>query len=212
VPRLADLDAVTFDANGTLVGLVDPVPKLDRRLRQRGVERPADAIRRAFEAEGTVYAARSVEAHDPTAFATLQRECTSVFLAELGADALDPDEFAPSYVGAMHFEVLPGVRESLLRLQSSGLELAVVANFGLTLDERLDQLGLASMFSTVVTPVDAGAGKPDARIFHVALDRLGIQPERTVHVGDGATDEEGARASGIHFVWAPVASVFETWR
>ena len=48
--RLADLDAVTLDANGTLIGLVDPVAKLDGLLRDRGVERTPDAIRRAVEA------------------------------------------------------------------------------------------------------------------------------------------------------------------
>src|SRR5919202_1876446 len=55
--------------------LVDLVPKLDRILRAHGVERATAAIRRALEAEGKVYAAGSIEAHEPVAFATLQREC-----------------------------------------------------------------------------------------------------------------------------------------
>lgn len=212
MPRLADLDAVTLDANGTLIGLVDPVPKLDRMLRERGIERPADAIRRAFTAEGDVYARRSVEAHEPVAFATVQRECTSVFLAEVGAEALDAAEFAPDYVGAMEFELLPGVQESLRRLQRCGLDLAVVANFDLTLHERLDRLGLASVFSTVVTPAGAGAAKPSRRIFEVALELLGVRAERALHIGDGAVDEEGARSAGMRFAWAPVARALEAWR
>ncbi|MFL5755164.1 MAG: hypothetical protein ACJ77N_02600, partial [Chloroflexota bacterium] len=81
--RLADLDAVTFDANGTLVRLVDPVPQLEHVLKAVGVERPTSAIRRAFEAEGKVYAGRAAEAHQPATFAALQRECTGLFLAEL---------------------------------------------------------------------------------------------------------------------------------
>jgi putative hydrolase of the HAD superfamily len=210
VPRLADLDAVTLDANGTLVGLVDPVPKLDRVLREHGVERSAAAIRRAFEAEGTVYAARAAEAHEPAAFATLQRECTAVFLAELDAD-VEAGEFAPAYVGAMEFEVLPGVRGALRRLRRGGLELAIVANFDLTLHDRLAQLGLAAELSTVVTPADAGAAKPDPRMFEVALERLGVQPARALHVGDGRGDEQGARAAGMHFAWAPLAEALETW-
>src|SRR5205085_4799262 len=106
VGRLADLDAVTLDANGTLIGLVDPVPKLDRLLRERGFVREPDQIRRAFEAEGVVYAGRAAEAHEPAALATMQRDCTSVFLEEAGVE-LDPSEFATSYVAAMEFEVLP---------------------------------------------------------------------------------------------------------
>jgi HAD superfamily hydrolase (TIGR01509 family) len=211
VGRLADLDAVTLDANGTLVRLVDPVPKLDGLLRERGIERSADEIRRAFEAEGAVYATRSLEAHDPAAFAAVQRECTSVFLGELGANGVGAAEFAPSYVSAMHFEVVPRVRESLRRLERHGLALAVVANFDLTLHERLDELGLGSAFSTIVTPADAGAAKPDPRIFELALEGLHVSPARALHIGDSRSDEEGALAAGMEFAWAPIHTALETW-
>ena len=207
--RLADLDAVTFDANGTLVRLVDPVPRLERVLQERGIERPPSAIRRAFEAEGRVYASRAVEAHRPDTFATLQRECTGVFLAELDAEAIDAGEFAASYVAAMQFELLPDVLESLQRLRRCGLELAVVANFDLTLRERLDQLGVGPLLSAVVTPADAGTAKPDPRIFELALERLGVAPERTLHIGDSPVDEEGAAAAGMKFAWTPIPQAIE---
>ena len=139
----------------------------------------------------------------------MQRECTGVFLAEVGADGVDPEEFAPGYVGAMEFEVLPGISESLAFLYSCGLELAVVANFDLTLHDRLEQLGLGFAFSTVVTPADAGAAKPDPRIFALALERLGVAPERALHIGDGAVDEAGAAAAGMNFAWTPIPQALE---
>lgn len=208
--RLADLDAVTFDANGTLIRLVDPVPDLERLLRERGVERSSDAIRRAFEAEGRVYSGRAALAHGPGAFATVQRDCTGVFLEELEA-GLDREEFMPFYVGAMRFETVPGVPQSLERLRRAGLELAVVANFDPTLRARLDELGLASAFSAIVTPAEAGVAKPDARIFELALERLHVTPQRTLHIGDGAVDEEGAATAGVNFEWAPVSRALEAW-
>jgi putative hydrolase of the HAD superfamily len=211
VGRLADLDAVTLDANGTLVRLVDPVPRLERVLEERGVARPPSAIRHAFEVEGRVYASRAVEAHQPDTFASLQRECAGVFLAELEAEAIDPGEFAASYVAAMQFELLPGVGESLQGLLRSGLELAVVANFDLTLNERLDQLGVGHLLSAVVTPADAGTAKPDPRIFQLALEHLGVAPERALHIGDGPADEEGAAAAGMKFAWAPIQRALEGW-
>jgi putative hydrolase of the HAD superfamily len=208
VARLADLDAVTFDANGTLIRLVDPVPQLERALLERGIERPTDAIRRAFETEGRVYAGRAAEAHAPAAFATLQQECTGVFLDELGAE-LDPTTFAPLYVAAMRFEPVPGVLDAVLRLRRCGLALGVVANFDLTLHDRLEQLGLDFPFSTVVTPADAGAAKPDPRIFALALDQLGVAAERALHIGDGAVDEAGAAAAGMNFAWTPIPEALE---
>jgi putative hydrolase of the HAD superfamily len=211
VGRLADLDAVTFDANGTLVRLIDPVPQLARVLEQRGIERPRSEIRRAVEAEGRVYAGRAVDAHQPAAFAALQRESTGVFLDELGVDAIDPGEFAASYVEAMQFEPLPEVRESLQRLRRSGVELAVVANFDLTIRDRLEQLGLGPLFSAIVTPADVGVAKPDPRIFELALERLAVSPDRALHIGDGAVDEEGATAAGMKFAWAPIPQALEAW-
>jgi HAD superfamily hydrolase (TIGR01509 family) len=212
VGRLADLDAVTLDANGTLIRLVDPVPKLDRLLREHGIERPEAVIRRAFDAEGAVYATRSVEARDAASFATVQHECTGVFLEEVQADRLSAAEFAASYVGAMEFELVPHARESLRRLRRLGLALAVVANFDLTLHKRLGELGLVSEFSAIVTPVEAGAGKPDPWIFELALDRLGVSAGRALHIGDSASDEEGARAAGMKFAWAPIRTALESWR
>jgi putative hydrolase of the HAD superfamily len=210
VGRLADLDAVTLDANGTLIGLVDPVPKLDRLLRKHGVEREPELIRRAFEAEGVVYAGRAAEAHQPAMLATMQYECTGVFLGELHAE-LDPAELAPGYVAAMEFHVLPGVEDALRHLRRCGLELAVVANFDLTLEERLEQLGLSPWFSTVVTPASAGVAKPDPAIFELAVTRLGVSRARVLHIGDGQVDEAGARAAGLQFEWAPLPAALARW-
>jgi HAD superfamily hydrolase (TIGR01509 family) len=87
----------------------------------------------------------------------------------------------------------------------------VVANFDLSLRDRLDQLGLTPYFSEIVTPGDAGAAKPDPRIFELALERLGVAPERALHIGDRSVDEEGARAAGMQFEWAPVTTAVERW-
>jgi putative hydrolase of the HAD superfamily len=111
----------------------------------------------------------------------------------------------------MRFEPVPGVLESLERLRRYGLALAVVANFDLTLHDRLDQLGLGFAFSTIVTPVDAGAAKPDPRIFGLALERLGVAPDRALHIGDGAVDEAGAAAAGMNFAWTPITQALQDW-
>jgi putative hydrolase of the HAD superfamily len=43
--------------------------------------------------------------------------------------------------------------------------------------------------------------KPDARIYHLALDQLGIEPGEAIFVGDGANDElAGAERVGMRAV------------
>lgn len=205
---LAELDAVTVDAYGTLVRLADPVPRLRAALAERGVERDAAAVERAFAAEVAYYVPRSHEGRDAASLAALRRDCARVFLAALAAD-LDPAEFAPAFVGALRFEPVDGAPEALARLRACGLSLAVVANWDCALPEHLSRLGLERAVDAVVTSAEAGAPKPDPAIFQLALERLRVPAGRTLHVGDSPEDEQGARRAGLRFAPAPLAAAVE---
>lgn len=200
-----ELDAVTIDAHGTLVALVDPVPALSAALAEREVERDPDTVARGFRLEVTHYVQHSAQGHDEPGLARLQRDCAQVFLDAVGAE-LDAEEFAPAYASAMHFEVLPGVVPALERLQSLGLELAVVANWDLTLRRLLADVGLAGHFRTVVH----AARKPAAGGLLHALAQLEVQPGRALHIGDAEVDETAAQAAGMRFAHAPLADAVAT--
>jgi FMN phosphatase YigB (HAD superfamily) len=197
---VADIDAVTIDAYGTLVRLVDPVPALSTALAERGAEREPDVVAHAFRAEVAHYTQHSFEGHDEAGLAQLQRDCARVFLDAAAVD-LDPDDFAPVFAGAMHFEVLPGVVPALERLRSLGLELAVVANWDLTLARLLGESGLAGYFRAIVH----AAAKPAPDGLLRALGRLGVEPHRGLHIGDDEVDEAAAQAAGMRFAPAPLA-------
>jgi FMN phosphatase YigB (HAD superfamily) len=197
--KAAELDAVTLDAHGTLVTLADPVPALKGVLAEHGVQRTPAAVLAGFRTEVAHYAPRASEGHDEESMARLQRECVGVFLDAVGAD-LDPDEFVPAYVGALHFDVLPGVFESLERLRALGLELAVVANWDLSLHRLLDEVGLARYFKVVVH----AARKPAPDGLLRALGELQIDPGRALHIGDDDADRDAAEAAGMQFATAPV--------
>lgn len=204
--RPADLDAVTIDAYGTLVELADPVPALREGLRALGVDCDDNAVKRAFAKEVAYYRERSHEGRDEATLYALRRECVDVILDDLGSD-LDPAAFVDGFVNAMRFALLPGAREAVERLHRLGLEVAVVSNWDVGLREHLHGLGLGGL--TVVTSAEAGAPKPDPAVFLVALDRLGVRPERALHVGDSGADEQGARAAGMHFAPAPLDRAVE---
>lgn len=193
---LADVDAVTIDGYGTLLRLVDPIPK----LLPLAPGKSASEIRAALEAEMEYYLDHSLEGRDEPGLARLRADCTAVFNDALGSK-LTPDE----YIGALEFESLPGVAETLRRLRAHGLALAVVANWDFGLHEHLRHQGLYHWFDTVVTAAEVGARKPHPRPFQEALRRLGVDPARALHVGDlPADDERGAAAAGMRFAPAPL--------
>jgi putative hydrolase of the HAD superfamily len=61
----------------------------------------------------------------------------------------------------------------------------------------LSDLGVEEFFATVVISGDIGINKPDARIFHLALQKTGLQPEGAVYVGDTEEDIAGSLTAGI---------------
>ena len=202
------IEAVTIDAFGTLVELVDPAKRLRHALAVQGYECEQAAVARAFAAEARVYVARSHEGRDEETLAALRRDCAAVFLEELGVP-LDPPAFAPAFVAALEFRLLPGTARALDRLQSASLRLACVTNWDYTLPEHLARLGVGSRFETVVTSAEAGVQKPDPEIFRLALARLGVEPSWALHVGDSEADRLGARAAGLAFAPVPLATLPE---
>ena len=204
--RLAELDAVTIDAYGTLVRLTGPVPELRAGLAALGVERDAEAVGLAFAKESAYYREHSFEGRDEASLYDLRLRCVAIILDELGSD-LEPAAFVDGFVAAMRFELLPDAGAALQKLRRHGLAVAVVSNWDVGLLQHLDGLGLGDV--TVVTSAQAGAPKPDPAVFTLALELLGVQPSRALHVGDSDADEAGASAAGMQFAPAPLARAVE---
>ena len=204
--RLAELDAVTIDAYGTLVRLTGPVPELRAGLAALGVERDADAVGLAFARESAYYREHSFEGRDEASLYDLRLRCVAIILDELGSD-LEPAAFVDGFVAAMRFELLPDAGAALQKLRRHGLAVAVVSNWDVGLAQHLGGLGLGDV--TVVTSAQAGAPKPNPAAFALALELLGVQASRALHVGDSDADEAGASAAGMQFAPAPLAQAVE---
>lgn len=80
--------------------------------------------------------------------------------------------------------------------------LGIVSNFYGNLEAVCHGAGLASLFAVLVDSHCVGTEKPDPAIFRVALESLRAMPETTVFVGDSLRrDREGARRTGMRFIW-----------
>src|SRR5262249_57763391 len=119
---------------------------------------------------------------------------------EVSSGALGSALSPTAYAGAFEFELLPGVRRALHTLRARGLSLAVVANWDITLHDRLETTGIAEYFSVIVP----AARKPAPDGIARALELLGVDASRAVHIGDGKSDELAASAASVRFLPAPL--------
>jgi len=88
---------------------------------------------------------------------------------------------------------------TLKKLKDSGYKIGVISD-GVSIKqwEKLIRLGLENVFDVVVISEDAGVEKPEAAIFQRACDKLEIQPEDCIYVGDRLdTDIIGANKMGM---------------
>ncbi|HVZ71459.1 MAG TPA: HAD family hydrolase [Polyangia bacterium] len=137
-----------------------------------------------------------------------KRYLDGVFARALRLAGAEADEAtierAAEFVHERHLErnvwrrVGAGNRAALERLRAAGFRLAIVSNSEGTIDAMLTDVGLRPFFETVVDSKIVGSVKPDARIFQIALDRLGLSPSDAVMIGDLPTaDVFGPRALGL---------------
>ncbi|MBK8248522.1 MAG: HAD-IA family hydrolase [Gemmatimonadetes bacterium] len=93
----------------------------------------------------------------------------------------------------------PEVHEALHDLRQDGYRLGVVTNCSELLGHRaVAQLGIPVH---LVTAERAGAYKPDAAPYLLALEEMHTTPERTLFVAGSPADIGGATAVGMPVVW-----------
>jgi len=97
----------------------------------------------------------------------------------------------------------PDVKEVVLELSKRGYRLGIIAN---TITETeipdwLEEDGLADYFKAVVLSSKTGLRKPGPEIYLEAARRVGVQPARSMYVGDNPSrDILGARLAGFGMV------------
>ncbi|GAC1310429.1 MAG: HAD family hydrolase [Vulcanimicrobiaceae bacterium] len=103
-------------------------------------------------------------------------------------------------------ELWPGARELLASLRARGYRLALITNgFSETHRDKIAVLGLEDAFDEIFIADEVGMVKPDARLFRLAAERLGVAPAACAMVGDRFDrDVRGGAAVGMFTVWMNV--------
>jgi putative hydrolase of the HAD superfamily len=95
----------------------------------------------------------------------------------------------------------PDAEAALALARRAGLATAVISNSNGTIADILAGLGLARHLDFVIDSSRVGVEKPNPRIFHLALERARVEPQRAAYIGDlYSIDVLGARAAGLHAI------------
>lgn len=203
-PSLNGARACVFDAGGTLVH--PDWPRLRGFASEvAGRDFEAGEMERAFK--GTLKAVGAEMQREGYVTPPEHRRPHWVFRRMYGALGLREEECerVGERMSAAHGErhlwcgLDPEAPRVIEELKRAGLLVAVISN---TEDGRLaDSLGaaeIADRFDLLIDSHLVGCQKPDAKIFHLALERLGVEAHEAAYVGDSyAHDALAARAVGM---------------
>ena len=94
-------------------------------------------------------------------------------------------------------EAMPALVDAL---HANGVPLYAITNFSHEFWPlfRAREAAMFDRFRDIVVSGDEKLVKPDAAIYHLALDRFGLRPADAVFVDDNADNVAGAKAIGLH--------------
>jgi putative hydrolase of the HAD superfamily len=197
--------AVFFDAGETLVHPHPTFPDLFASILAReGHSVSAETIRERIHVVSERFHA-AAEANElwttsPEKSRRFWHEVYEIFLRDVGVSDGDGliDRVYAEFTDLANYALFDDVVPVLERLRSAGFTLGIVSNFEEWLERLLERLGVRELFDVRVISGVEGLEKPDPRIFRLAMERAGVEPARSVYVGDNpAFDVDPALAVGM---------------
>jgi|AntRauTorcE11898_2_1112593.scaffolds.fasta_scaffold41101_1 putative hydrolase of the HAD superfamily len=126
---------------------------------------------------------------------------------QVGADPVDADALARATLDVKDdtaVEWRPGAKRALELARERATAGLVTNGSRETQRTKLDVLGIADAFETVVYAGDGPAPKPSPDPFHAALDSLERDSDGALYVGnDYRADVIGAKRAGLGACWVP---------
>lgn len=136
-------------------------------------------------------------------------EIVRASVVELGAGAALEQSLAARITDAYTrlreeaLEAIPGAIDTVRWLRAQGCRLALLTNGAEAAQcRKIERFELAPLFDAVLVEGEQGFGKPDPRIYELALARLAAAPSETWMVGDNLEwDVAQPQRMGIFAVW-----------
>ena len=98
--------------------------------------------------------------------------------------------------------VLPGGFELLDVLKKRGFSLGIISNNDGRTEAKCEEVSIRSYFNIIADSTNLGISKPDSRIFHLVLEKLGIPVAESIYIGDlYGSDVLGGINAGLKVIW-----------
>lgn len=211
-----ELDAILFDAGGTLIDAIPPREIVFSRilLKHGKTVEPKMIAPLLAKADGIFDSEFAKQ--DGMNEGALWSKYDDFVLDELGFTG--NRKTLAKDLSAAWDEILPIVdswvsypeTESVLEiLKERGFKLGVVSNATDLVRRVFDNLGLTKYFDFLVVSDEVGVRKPSPKIFRLAMEIAGTSPGRSLYVGDKlATDVAGAKRVGMNAVLVDRVNAF----
>lgn len=124
---------------------------------------------------------------DPVQGDAFWERLTADWLEELDVSASLAPRLVAAAPGLLYgedsdqFTLFEDVLPTLDKLDASGIRMAVISNWDYSLHRVLRALGIHDRFDCVIASLEEGVEKPDPRLFHLTLERLGVPAPNAVH-------------------------------
>ena len=192
--------AITLDLDDTLWPVWPAIERAEATL-QAWLRQHAPQTAARFDLDGMRAMRAAVTAEHPALthdLSALRRESIRRMLDASGeAPSLAEPAFEVFFAARQRVDLYDDALPALQRLAGRWPLLALSNG-----NADIARIGLSPWFQGSLAARDIGVGKPDARIFQTACERLGCRPDEVLHVGDDlALDVHGALAAGLQAAW-----------
>ncbi len=176
--------AVLFDFDGTIMNTNDIIIQSWQHTFRaaEGAERPLEDITHSFG------------------------EPLSLTMAKMFPDR-DTDEMVNTYrdyqrkVYTESIQMFPGIAELITELKARGYLMGIVTSrLWESTTQGLYKFDIAHLFDAVVSAEDTTVHKPNPEPCLICLDKLGLEPQEAIFVGDSKFDVLCARNAGVKSV------------
>ena len=191
VKKLAGIKACVFDAYGTLFDVHSPVGRVAEKLGDK-----ADAVSDMWRLKHLSYSWLRALMGEYVPFWQVTGEALDYALAANGIDNPElRDELLNLY---LTLDAYDDARVALAGLKSQGQMTAILSNGSPDmLAAAVNHSGLDKHLDHVLSVAEVGIYKPDARVYQLVVDRMGVQPNEVCFVSANTWDAQAAANFGF---------------